>query len=158
MAKKRPDRTRASHVCDLLTSNPTLARCLEQQRRENGLLAQVHTLLAPPARLHCIHASITEGKLSLTADTAAWATRLRYLAPDLARGLAEAGVTEVKIRTRPLGRGSQINATRRLAKLSPAVADHLRTAADHIGDAGIAAALRRLATRCQDSPCDEPFA
>lgn len=144
-------------MCDLLTVNPTLARCLEQQRREDGLLAQVHTLLTPPARTHCISASITGGKLSLTADTAAWATRLRYLAPDLARGLAGAGVTEVKVRARPPSRGTPVKTTQRLAKLSPAVADHLMMAADHIGDAGIAAALRRLASRRQDSPLDEPL-
>lgn len=157
MAKKRPSRTRAAHVRDLLTINPTLARCLEQQRREDGLLAQIRALLAPPARSHCINASITEGRLSLTADTVAWATRLRYMATDLAQGLAKSGVTEVRVRARPQSRGTQVRTTRHVARLSPAAADHLVMAADHIGDAGIAAALRRLATRRQDTPFDEPL-
>jgi hypothetical protein len=157
MAKKRPIRTRAVHVCDLLTANPAMTRCLEQQGREDGLLAQVHALLPPTARPHCIKASMTEGKLSLTVDTVAWVTRLRYMAPDLVQGLAETGVTAVKIRTRPQRGGAQVKTTRRLARLSPAVVDHLMMAAEHIGDEGIAAALRRLATRHQDSACNEPL-
>jgi hypothetical protein len=157
MAKKRPILTRAAHVYDLLTINPTLARCLEQQRDEDRLLAQVHTLLAQPARSHCISATLTEGKLSLTADTAAWATRLRYMAPDLTRGLAESGVIVVKVRARPQSRGTQAKTARRLSKLSPAVSDHLMMAADHIEDAGIATALRRLASRGQHASIDEPI-
>lgn len=157
MAKKRPSRTHAVHVCDLLTANPAMTRCLEQQGREDGLLARVHTLLTPAARPHCIKASITAGTLSLTVDTAAWATRLRYMAPELARSLAEAGVTVVKIRSRPGPGGTLVKQTRRLARLSPATVDHLMMAAEHIGDAGIAAALRRLATRHQAAMRDEPL-
>jgi len=158
MAKLRPKRTRAAHVRDLLTANPAVARCLEQQRREGGLLTRVRELLTPAARPHCVAASAADGLLTVTVDAAAWATRLRYLAPDLAQGLTAAGITAVKVRARPRELKPQRQTSQQLAKLTPAVIDHLMTAADHMADAGLAEVFRRLATRHRapppDAPCD----
>jgi hypothetical protein len=147
MTKKRPDRTRAAHVRELLTGSPAVMYCLEQQRAEDRVLARVRDLLAPGARAHCIQASNNDGELTVTVDSAAWATRLRYLAPDLAQSLAWSGVTAVQIRARPRERNPLRQTAERLPKLAPAVVEHLTAAADHMADAGIAEVLRRLAAR-----------
>ncbi len=147
MKRKRPDRTRATHVRELLTSNPAAVHCLELQRREEGLLAQVRELLAPEARAHCLQANATQGNLTLVVDSAAWATRLRYQCPDLARSLAGAGITGVKVRARPRERIPTRQTTEHLSQLTPAAADHLLGAAEHTADAGIAEVFRRLASR-----------
>ncbi len=157
MEKQRPRRTRAAHVRDFLTASPAVAQCLALQRREDGLLAQVRDLLAPAARPHCIQVSATDGNLTVTVDAAAWATRLRYLAPDLARGLAGAGITAVKVRARPRERVVRRQTAQHLAKLTPAVVDHLLAAAEHTADAGIANVFRRLATRCEQARANAPL-
>ena len=134
-----------------------MAHCLDLQRREDGLLTQVRDLLAPAARPHCIAVSVTDGNLTVTVDAAVWATRLRYLAPELAQGLAFAGITAVKVRARPRERGPRRQSVKHLTKLTPAVADHLMTAAEHTADAGIAEVFRRLATRHRGATPGEPF-
>jgi len=157
MAKKRPGRTSAAHVRDLLAASPAVARCLALQRREDCLLAQVRELLAPAARPHCIQVSTADGTLTVTVDAAAWATRLRYQAPDLAQGLAGAGITAVKVRARPRAGGARRQTTQRLAKLNPTVVEHLLAAAAHMADAGLADVFRRLATRHQEARPGAPL-
>ncbi|WP_295429372.1 DciA family protein [uncultured Thiodictyon sp.] len=157
MAKKRPGRTSAAHVRDLLTTSPAVARCLALQRREDCLLAQVRELLAPAARPHCIQVSTTDGTLTVTVDAAAWATRLRYQAPDLARGLEGAGITSVKVRARPRERVARRQTAQHLARLTPAVVEHLMAAAAHMTDAGLADVFRRLAARHQEARPGAPL-
>lgn len=158
MARQRASRTRAAHVRDLLTASPAVAHCLELQRREDGLLARVRDLLAPAARPHCIQATATAGELTVTVDSAAWATRLRYLAPDLARGLADAGVIAVKLRARPQALGTRRQTPQHLDRLTPAAGEHLLAAAEHTADAGIAEVFRRLAARRRAPDPDKPLA
>lgn len=147
MANRRTDRIRAAHVRELLIGSPAVARALELQRREDVLLARVRDLLAPGVRPHCLQAAVTAGSLTLTVDSAAWATRLRYLAPDLAQGLTSAGITAVKIRARPVDMKPNRQSGERVSRLTAAVVDHLTDAADQMTDPGIAAVFRRLAAR-----------
>ncbi|WP_295385248.1 DciA family protein [uncultured Thiodictyon sp.] len=139
-------------------ASPAVAHCLELQQREDGLLTRVRELLAPAARPHCIQASATDGQLTVTVDSAAWATRLRYAAPDLARGLADAGVVAVKLRARPQDLGTRRQTPRRLDPLTPAASEHLLAAAQYTADAGIAEVFRRLAARRRERDLGEPFA
>lgn len=154
MAAKRPVRLRSVHVRDLLSGSPAVMHALECQRREDGLLARVRDLLNPGARPHCLQATVSEDTLTVTVDAAVWATRLRYLAPELAQGLASAGITRVKIRARPSDQGKARQTTGRVARLTPAVVAHLTTSAEHMTDAGLAEVFRRLASRHGGPPRD----
>jgi hypothetical protein len=154
MAAKRPVRLRSVHVRDLLTGSPAVMHALECQRREDGLLARVRDLLNPGARPHCLQATVGEDTLTVTVDAAVWATRLRYLAPELARGLASAGITQVKVRARPRDTQRGRQTAERVARLTPAVVTHLMTSAALMTDAGLAEVFRRLASRQGVSPLD----
>ncbi len=154
MAAKRPVRLRSVPVRDLLTGSPAVICALECQRRDDGLLARVRDLLNPGARPHCLQAIASEGTLTVTVDAAVWATRLRYLAPELSQGLASAGITRVKIRARPRDTQSARQTTGRVARLSPAVVAHLTTSAEHMTDPGLAEVFRRLASRQSALPID----
>jgi hypothetical protein len=156
MANDRPNRMRATPVRELLTGSPAVRHALELQRREDALLTRVRDLLAPGARPHCLQATIKDGALTVTVDSAAWATRLRYLAPDLVQGLGTTGVIAAKIRARPVDRQPIRQTAQRVPRLTAAVVEHLITAADHVSDAGIAEVLRRLAARARAEMAEPP--
>jgi hypothetical protein len=147
MSIKRPARARAVPIRDLLTGNAAVAQALASQRRDDALLCRVRDLLAPGARAHCIQAANVDGTLKLTVDSAVWATRLRYLAPELAQALAVIGITAVQVRASPRAHQPARQTPRRVDRLTPMVVDHLLDAADHMADAGIAEVFRRLAAR-----------
>lgn len=149
MVIKRPGRPHAAHVRDLLTGSPAVARAMEAQRREDALLARVRDLLAPGARPHCLQATLKGGALTVIVDAAAWATRLRYLAPELVRGLSAVGVTAAKIRARPADKEPIRQTAQRVPRLSAAAVDHLTAAAEDMSDPGMAAVFRRLAARAR---------
>jgi hypothetical protein len=156
MANKRPNRTRATPVRELLTGSPAIRHALELQRREDALLARVRDLLGPGARPHCLQATVKDGALTVTVDSAVWATRLRYLAPELVQGMAAIGVIAAKVRARPVDRQPNRQTTQRVPRLTATVVEHLTTAADHLSDAGIAEVFRRLAARARVRMTDPP--
>ena len=149
MVIKRPGRPHAAHVRDLLTGSPAVTRAMEAQRREDALLVRVRDLLAPGARPHCLQATLKDGALTVIVDAAAWATRLRYLAPELVQGLSAAGVTAAKIRARPADQQPIRQTAQRVPRLTAAAVDHLTAAAEDMSDAGMAEVFRRLAARAR---------
>lgn len=148
-------RTGRAHILDLLRSLGPIAERIGRQGRQDGLLGEVRALLPVGDRPHCTQASRQGEVLSLALDSAAWATRLRYRIPDLLTALGPSGVTAVRLRIQPPGQARLRPATPGFAlgrapygrRLSTAVVDHLLTAADQVGDPGIAEVLRRLARR-----------
>jgi hypothetical protein len=130
-----------------------VAAQIDRQRRQDGLLGEVRALLPVAERSHCLGATRQDGLLVLTVESAVWATRLHYRLPTLVSALEPLGITAIKMRVQPPGKGL---VGRRLgglvrgpggAGISAAVADHLLTAADAIDDPEIAEVLRRLARR-----------
>ena len=146
-------RSGCAHILDLLRSLGPVAQRIERLGREEGLLGEVRALLPVGERPHCVRAALRGGTLTLTLDSALWATRLRYRIPELLAAFAPAGVTALKTRIEPPGQGPLGPARRPWSaapqgiRLSPGVANHLRAAAHEISDPGIAEALRRLARR-----------
>lgn len=144
-------RTGRSHVLELLGSHGPIAEQIERQRRHAGLLDEVRALLPVAERPHCVHVSREGETLSLTLDSAAWATRLRYRIPDLAAALAPRGITGVKVKIQPAGAGvpGRSAASRGPVgtRLSASVVSHLLAAADQMDDPELGEALRRLAYR-----------
>jgi hypothetical protein len=121
---------------------------IDQQRQ---VLRAVRDKLTPPLDNHCLHASLDEGKLTLVTDSPAWASRLRFFAPDLigALGLGFGRIEECRIRVQPprsMGQGGQgLGGEMNAPRLSPATARLLLDAADAQGETDLGRALRRLA-------------
>lgn len=144
-----------AHILELLRSHGPIAERIDRQGRQDGLLGTVRALLPVSERPHCVQASRQGEILSLTLDSAAWATRLRYRLPDLLSALGPSGVSDIRVRIQPPGQGPSGRIApgwapgrgARGARLSAAVVDHLLTAADQMADPGIAESLRRLARR-----------
>jgi hypothetical protein len=82
-----------------------LARLLDQASLRDSLSAQLRALLPEDARNHCEVASVHGARLTILAANAAWATRLRFMLPDLLpqlNQLADFGtVRDVQVRVAP---------------------------------------------------------
>ena len=118
---------------------------IDQQRQ---ILRAVHDKLTPPLDNHCLHASLDEGKLTLVTDSPAWASRLRFFAPDLisALGLGLGRIEECRIRVQPpRSMGQGLGGEMKAPRLSPATTRLLLDAADAQGETNLGRALRRLA-------------
>ncbi len=69
---------------------------LERRARETLDLAdRVRTVLPEPEKYHVLSASYREDTLIVTTDSAAWASRLRYLHDELLGALSEGRETPV---------------------------------------------------------------
>jgi hypothetical protein len=146
-----------AHILELLRALGPVAEQVDRQGRQDGLLGEVRGLLPVAERPHCLRASRQGDVLSLTLDSAAWVTRLRYRIPQLVLAFSPTGITAIKTRVEPPGQGaigpSKGGMSRRSGIwLTPQVAGHLLAAADEIGDPRIAEALRRLARRRAGGP------
>jgi hypothetical protein len=136
-------------IRDLLDSSES-SRLFSRARALGELDALVHQLIPAPLNGHCRVLAVRDDTLIVAADSAAWATRLRYQCPQLAKHLA--GIASVTLRTvqvrvraaepRPPTRPDPI---RQPAPVKKSLA--LKQAARTVTDTGLKAALLRLAAR-----------
>lgn len=144
-------RTGPTHIQALLRAHPATAGLMDRRRRDEGLLGEVRAYLPTGTRTHCLQAAKKGTVLTLTVDSPSWATRVRYLEGVLVTAFSPVGIETVKIRVRPPGhagrRSNSSTRTRTATRLTPVAVKHLLDTADHIEDAGLAEALRRLARR-----------
>lgn len=87
-------------VRHLLQDKPSLQRIERELKAQKTLLTDVRQCLPADLAKHCAAAQLREGTLVLHTDSPAWATRLRYLAPQLVSVLADEypALREIKIR------------------------------------------------------------
>lgn len=137
-----------SAITELLGRPDSGLRALTTEaRRLEALRGRVAGLLPPAAAPHCLGADLKNGVLTLYMDSAAWTTGLRYEHAGLLAAL-----------TRELGQPCHTLKLRVLPEPIPGVPPKppprslsaetrrlLDGTADGIGDAELAAALRRLA-------------
>ena len=136
------------HACRFLAGNEKIAAYLDTIERNASLLRDIRRALPAPLDEHCLHASLDAGVLTLVTDSPAWASRLRFFAPELERNpdSHSSPVVSCRIRIQPQALTPSPQSGREAGyKLSRRTADHLIEAAQGIEDAGLAAALRRLA-------------
>lgn len=126
-----------------------LGRLIEEARRLARATEVLRARLPAPLNEHSRVASLAGGVLVLQADSAAWASRLRFVTREMAEALAPVlgRVTRVRVTvasptppppTKPLCRPER-------AVLSKELARSLAQAAEGISDPALQEALRRLA-------------
>jgi hypothetical protein len=115
--------------------------------------SMVRELLPPPLDEHCHVMSLRGDALVMAVDSPVWAARLRFLAPELVKQLA--GIQTVKLRTvqvrvRPVDPPPAPQHKLRTPGLTAGNALALEQTAQGVRDAGLKAALLRLAARKRD--------
>jgi hypothetical protein len=82
-----------------------LSRLLDQSALRSALSAQLRALLPEDARDHCEVATVQGPLLTILVQNAAWATRLRFMLPELLSKLNQladfGGVRDIRIRIAP---------------------------------------------------------
>jgi hypothetical protein len=151
---------RAGVVSELLrTPSGQLAGLMATARRLEAVERALDGILDPGVRDHVHAARLERGILTLLADSPAWATRLRYLAPVLREqldGPLRETLTEVRIHARPIDRpidrsdsarahAQHPGAPPRQAQLSADAAAVLESVAAATADPALRASLRRIA-------------
>jgi hypothetical protein len=134
------------HACRFLAGNEKIAAYLGVIERNARLLSEAKQALPPPLNAHCLHAALTARVLTLTTDSPAWSSRLRFFAPELTRSLAPqyGTIASCRVRIQPPAVASCPEAAPK-HRLSAETKQHLLDAAAGIEDSDLAAALRRLA-------------
>ncbi len=127
---------------------PLSRRATALQRATDHLRAGLGATLGN----HCQVANRRGDTLVLTTDSAAWASRLRFLAPQLLKALSDAegwsGLHKLKVLVRPADAMPKHPASRRLA-LSVKSAELLTDVAEATQDRALREVLLRLSRRCE---------
>ena len=110
-------------------------------RRLAEAARQLEGCLPAEVAAHCRLADLSSGRLVLAADTPAWATRLRYHTADIRQTL---GAADCRVIVAPAP-AEPATVRPPAPAMSDRAADSLESTADAVGDAALAAALRRLA-------------
>jgi len=134
----------------------TSARLIEQTRQLQSIAKLLFGCLDAESIAHIHVADLSNGKLLLHADSTAWATRLRYLSPQLLRCLQHspplAGLHHIEIRVVPLSQPAPpVQQPSFMSASSAAIID---SNADSLSDSTLRAALKRLARRGRSKSSD----
>ena len=136
------------HALHCLSDSETQGALLALIDRRHQLLQAIRARLSPPLDAHCLCATLEEGKLTLVTDSPAWASSLRFQAPELTAELVSTHgeIEACRVRVQPLAVARRaLDVERPRARISPATVSLLRQAAEAQGDTELGRALCRLA-------------
>jgi hypothetical protein len=136
------------HALRCLSDSETRGALLTLIDGQRQLLQTIRARLTPPLDAHCLYATLEEGKLTLVTDSPAWASRLRFQAPELTANLGsiQGEIAACQVRVQPLAVARRApDVARPRARISPATASLLRQAGEAQGDTELGRALCRLA-------------
>jgi hypothetical protein len=131
-------------VRHLLKDKPTLKRLELEISAQKALLGEIRALLPGDLAPHCVAARARASQLLIYADSPAWATRLRFLAPQLTSLLQSRYPTLHQARVKLLiSRGARAPRPRK-ARHSDAGARIIQESALNTNESGLREALLRL--------------
>ncbi len=131
-------------VRHLLKDKPTLKFLEREVRTQEALLNQIRRLLPTGLAPHCRAAQIRERLLLLYVDSPVWATRLRYLAPELLNLLRPEHAALTAITVKVLVERESCGPRQRPAQHSDVAASIIHDSAEDTKHPQLRAALARL--------------
>ena len=130
----------------LLRSRRVLAQLGSKLAQQDSFLRRVRDLLEPPLAHHCTGAILHGAVLTLLVESPVWASRLRYLAPQLHKQLSRQGIAlqRINIKIALQGHTPAQRKHPRARPLSLQNAQLLQSTAEGMSDDKLKAALLRL--------------
>jgi hypothetical protein len=143
----------------LLSSNQhpasALARLLGHAARQDAWTAQLRALLPQELASECRIGNVRDHVLTVHINNAAWATRLRFLVPELLQSLNRLAdfttITEIRLKVVPLVPAAQ-QTTHNNSSVRPPDPVPLLELASHIDSDGLRSAILRLAAYAERRP------
>lgn len=127
-------------------TGPDQHRVLQKAQRLQQMQTQLSQLLPADLAPHVTLTNLRGSLLLLSADSNAWAMRLRYLCPDLLAQLRQKGWPCQRIDIKVATGYAPPPAPTVQRKLSPTARQLLRQTAQHLDNPELAASLKKLAS------------
>lgn len=128
-----------------------LRRLVQRARRLHALTIALRGLLPATLRDHCAVGAFHDRTLVVCADSAAWASKLRFHAPTLVTQLRELpelrDIAQVRIKVAPPRPPGGMTSRERRPMMSVAGANIIEGCAQAVDDVALKEALQRLASR-----------
>lgn len=132
-----------------------LARLLGHAARQDAWTAQLRALLPQELASECRIGNVRDHVLTVHINNAAWATRLRFLVPDMLRSLNRLAdfstVTEIRLKVVPLVPAA-LQATHIDSSVRTPNPVALLELASHVDSDGLRSAILRLAAYAETRP------
>ncbi|MGE0384840.1 MAG: DciA family protein [Gammaproteobacteria bacterium] len=146
-----PKRPRADAVSALLRRpGLRIAELVRRAEEAGGCTARIRALVEAQFRPHLVHAHVAAKQLVVVVDTAAWATRWRYQAPELLRciraGAGFAGVESIRVRV-AVSDPPRVRPASGAPRMSRTAAAFLQQVSDSTPDPELKATFARLSRR-----------
>lgn len=139
----------------LVSSGTSLNQLVKQLSAHEALVRQIRQLLPSPLDSQLMAVVLQQGNLTLFVSSPVWASRFRYLLPQLQKQLSSHGIPLARLRTHILPNAdTKAVKTRqpdRRPMLSQSAAKHIRETAKAITDPSLKAALERLGRHTEQS-------
>ncbi len=131
---------------DVLNTRNHLRQLGQRLAEYAGLLERVQESLASPINQQVKAAVMQNGRLTLFTESPAWASRLRYMAPQLQRTLASKGIPtdRIEVRISPGSTAARQKPGRKAEAMSEHSSESLRLTAEALTDSDLKQALLRL--------------
>lgn len=132
----------------LTTSDGKLQSLLERAHYLQALTRALQEAIDPALMQHITVTNLRDDTAIVAADTPAWLTKIRYLAPTILHQLKQQpgleGLRKIQFKVQPLNIPTVATHEARHASLSSSSSKVLESAASGISDPELANALRRL--------------
>ena len=134
-------------ISELLESSDKLSRLCNHIEQLGKLQIKLHDYLEAPLNEHVIIADYRQKTLVFHADSAAWATKLRYRTPEILKLFKNdlPGLRTIRIKNPPVE--TRVQTARRATGASSDTVDSIRQVADRITDPPLRSALLSIADR-----------
>jgi hypothetical protein len=144
-------RSRLSRLDRIMSRSEALGRLRGHVRDHQALLERVRSALPEPVAEHCAAVAVSGNRLVVFADSPAWGSRIRFLAPRIIQALSggPTAARTVKVRILPAPEPRPRRKARAPARLAATDARVLEQMAEGISDPDLRAALKRLAARAR---------
>ncbi len=131
---------------DVLNKRAHLRKLGQRLAEYAELLERVRSCLTPPLDQQVRGAVMHNGYLTLFTESPVWASRLRYMAPQLQRSLMaqEILATRIQVRITPESTTPKQDRGRRAEAMSEQSSESLRLTAESLTDRDLKQALLRL--------------
>ncbi|HCU89684.1 MAG TPA: hypothetical protein DGR97_07065 [Gammaproteobacteria bacterium] len=135
----------------IVTHNPVLRKLFRNAAKHQNTALRVKSLVAEPLRSHIQLVAVREDTIVLTADSSAWAAKMRYQVPNLVKKIRKtsefAEIQTIRVTVLKSSSADTLPRNRKAAPISVSCASALKNRASSVDDPALKEVLLRLASR-----------